>query len=262
MGFRFDSIKAWFRTIVADGQVIKRSGNSFVGVDPGELAPAGDFEPATTAAYDLGVTGTRWRRAYLSGGITATAAATFVAGANTLIGAIADKLNAAHLAIASQAIGDLLYADSTTSFSRLAGVATGQVLKSGGVGAAPAWGAIGGATAAGSAHGHTFTGTTPATAAAELTNGTGFATAGQVVTTTGNFTATLDQYANCWLISATQAPCLILSHAAVTGAPLELTVYGAAPATDAGTFKILRAPTPAGTNATEAAHTHSGTGLT
>lgn len=30
-------------------------------------APAGDFTPASTNAYDLGVTGTRWRRVYLSG---------------------------------------------------------------------------------------------------------------------------------------------------------------------------------------------------
>lgn len=74
MGFRFDSIKAWFRTIVADGQVIKRSGNGFVGVDPGELQPAGDFEPVTTDAYDLGETSTplRWRWANLSRGIAIT----------------------------------------------------------------------------------------------------------------------------------------------------------------------------------------------
>jgi hypothetical protein len=30
----------------------------------------------------------------------------------------------------------------------------------------------------------------------------------------------------------------------------------------AATYKILRAPTPAGSNANESAHTHSGTGLT
>lgn len=41
-----------------------------------------------------------------------------------------------------------------------------------------------------------------------------------------------------------------------------LTVYGLAPTTDAGTYKILRAPTPAGSNANESAHTHSVTGLT
>jgi hypothetical protein len=37
------------------------------------------------------------------------------------------------------AIGDLLYADTTTSLAKLADVATGSVLVSGGVGVAPAW---------------------------------------------------------------------------------------------------------------------------
>lgn len=41
--------------------------------------------------------------------------------------------------IASQATGDLLYASSATAWARLADVATGSVLKSGGIGVAPAW---------------------------------------------------------------------------------------------------------------------------
>lgn len=40
------------------------------------------------------------------------------------------------------AVGDLLYASTTTALSKLADVATGQVLRSGGVGVAPAWGAL------------------------------------------------------------------------------------------------------------------------
>lgn len=39
-------------------------------------------------------------------------------------------------------IGDLLYADSTSTLARLADVATGRVLRSGGVGVAPAWGQV------------------------------------------------------------------------------------------------------------------------
>lgn len=100
-----------------------------------------------------------------------------------------------------------------------------------------------------------FTGTAPTAAAASLATGTGFATSSQVVTTTENFTATANLYANCWLITATKAPCLIVSHPAVTGAPLVLTVFGAPPATSAEDFKILRAPTPAGS---VASHTHTG----
>jgi hypothetical protein len=45
--------------------------------------------------------------------------------------------------ITSYTVGDLLYADGTTSLAKLAGVATGNALISGGVGTAPAWGKIG-----------------------------------------------------------------------------------------------------------------------
>jgi hypothetical protein len=43
----------------------------------------------------------------------------------------------------SYAVGDLLYANTTTTLAKLADVATGNALISGGVGAAPAWGKIG-----------------------------------------------------------------------------------------------------------------------
>lgn len=46
-----------------------------------------------------------------------------------------------NLTLASQAIGDLAVASSTTAYSRLADVAVGQVLVSGGVGVAPAYSA-------------------------------------------------------------------------------------------------------------------------
>jgi len=43
----------------------------------------------------------------------------------------------------SYAVGDLLYASTTTALSRLADIATGNALISGGVGVAPSWGKIG-----------------------------------------------------------------------------------------------------------------------
>ena len=43
----------------------------------------------------------------------------------------------------SYTVGDLLFADTTTSLAKLAGVATGNALISGGVGVAPSWGKIG-----------------------------------------------------------------------------------------------------------------------
>lgn len=42
----------------------------------------------------------------------------------------------------SYAVGDLLYASTTTALSKLANVATGNALISGGVGAAPSWGKV------------------------------------------------------------------------------------------------------------------------
>ncbi|NCV08722.1 MAG: hypothetical protein EBW51_09075, partial [Actinobacteria bacterium] len=42
----------------------------------------------------------------------------------------------------SYTIGDLLYADSASSLAKLSDVATGNVLRSGGVGVAPAWGQV------------------------------------------------------------------------------------------------------------------------
>jgi len=44
--------------------------------------------------------------------------------------------------LSTYAVGDLLYASGTTTLSRLADVATGNVLLSGGVGVAPAWGQV------------------------------------------------------------------------------------------------------------------------
>lgn len=44
--------------------------------------------------------------------------------------------------IISYTIGDMLYANSATSLAKLAGVAAGNVLRSGGIGAAPAWGKV------------------------------------------------------------------------------------------------------------------------
>ena len=43
----------------------------------------------------------------------------------------------------SYAIGDILYADTTTSLAKLSDIATGNALISGGVGVAPSWGKIG-----------------------------------------------------------------------------------------------------------------------
>ena len=58
---------------------------------------------------------------------------------NADVVANAIAINAGALALASQAVGDILYASSTTQLGRIAAVATGQVLTSAGTGTVPAW---------------------------------------------------------------------------------------------------------------------------
>lgn len=66
-----------------------------------------------------------------------------VAGANILLGSpLADRLNAQHLAIQGQSIGDLLVANTAGSFTRLAAVADGNVLRSAGTGVLPVYGKV------------------------------------------------------------------------------------------------------------------------
>lgn len=81
--------------------------------------------------------------------------------------------------ISSYAAGDLLYASTTTSLARLADVATGNALLSGGVGVAPAWGKVGLTTHVSGilpvANGGTGVATAPANGQVDIGNGTGFA---------------------------------------------------------------------------------------
>lgn len=100
----------------------------------------------------------------------------------------------------------------------------------------------------------TFTGSPGARAVTTAFMGSGFSTSGQVVTTTDNQTMTLNECTNMWLITATHAPCLIVSNAAVDDGPAVLTVMGAAPPTTAEDYMILTSPAPVGT---VSSHTHT-----
>ena len=76
----------------------------------------------------------------ISGDVTLTSTKTLAAGANTLISG--DKLQASKLAIGSQATGDILYASSSSAWTRLGVGSNGDVLTlAGGV---PTWAAAGG----------------------------------------------------------------------------------------------------------------------
>lgn len=97
--------------------------------------------------------------------------------------------------IASYAVGDLLYADTTTSLAKLADVATGNALISGGVGSAPSWGKVGLATHVSGtlpiANGGTNSTATPTAGGVAYGDGSAFAftgagTAGQVLVSNGS----------------------------------------------------------------------------
>lgn len=94
-------------------------------------------------------------------------------------------------------------------------------------------------------------------------SGTGYATAGQVVTTTGNHTMTLNECAGMWFIAdglPASPAVLILSNTAVTGAPAVLTCNGVPPVTDAGTYKIVKNVAQVFAGAALGGHVHTITG--
>jgi len=76
-----------------------------------------------------------------SGGTTGLTPATATTGAVTLAGTLI-AVNGG-TGFASYAVGDLLYANTTTTLAKLPDVATGNALISGGVNTAPLWGKIG-----------------------------------------------------------------------------------------------------------------------
>ncbi len=101
----------------------------------------------------------------------------------------------------SYTIGDILYASGTTTLSKLAGVATGNALISGGASTAPSWGKIGLTTHVSGilpiANGGTNLSTTPTNGQLLIGNGSGYTlatltgTTNRVTVTNGSGTITL-----------------------------------------------------------------------
>lgn len=121
---------------LADGQVLKRVGKGLAGVEISTLTPAGNWLPATTASYDLGVTGTRWRDLFLSrnatvgGTLGVTGAVTLsstlgVTGATTLSAAAGVVIDDASVSAVTRG----LTLSHTTSAQAQAGVGAGLLLR-------------------------------------------------------------------------------------------------------------------------------------
>ena len=127
-----------------------------------------------------------------AGGTTGLTPAAATTGAVTLAGTLI-AVNGG-TGQASYAIGDLLYADTTTTLAKLPDVATGNALISGGISTAPAWGKIGLTTHVSGvlpiANGGTNGTSTPIAGAVPYGTGTAYGftaagTAGQVLTSNG-----------------------------------------------------------------------------
>ena len=132
-----------------------------------------------------------------SAGTTGFTPSTPTTGAITLAGTLIAANGGT--GFASYAVGDLLYANTTTTLAKLADVATGNALISGGVSTAPSWGKIGLTTHVSGtlpiANGGTNATATPAAGAVAYGTGaaydfTAVGTSGQVLTSAGAGTPT------------------------------------------------------------------------
>ena len=132
-----------------------------------------------------------------SGGTTGLTPAAATAGVVTLAGTLIAANGGT--GYAAYAVGDLLYADTTTTLAKLPDVATGNALISGGVATAPAWGKIGLTTHVSGvlpiANGGTNSTSTPTAGAVPYGTGTAYGftsagTSGQVLTSAGAGTPT------------------------------------------------------------------------
>lgn len=143
---------------------------------------APEVNTLATLKTDLGLTGTNSgdQTITLTGDVTGSGTGSFA----TTLGTVAVAKGGTN--ITSYAIGDLIYASASTTLSKLADVATGSVLISGGVTTAPAWSTT-----------PTFVGTNISGTAASLTAGN--------VTTNANLTGDVTSSGNATTLATTQS---------------------------------------------------------
>jgi hypothetical protein len=147
--------------------------------------------------------------------------------------------------LASWTTGSLVYASASTTLAGLADVATGNVLLSGGVGVAPAWGQVSLTTAVTGtlpiANGGTGLATTPANGALDIGNGTGFTrttlTAGtNIAITNGAGSISIATVANPTFSTSVTSPLHIGGTAASSSLTLQST--SGVGTTDSILFKV------------------------
>jgi len=169
-----------------DGVITAYSGTSMT------VLVDGTAGSGTYTAWFVTLTGSVGGVTSFSGNSTGLTPSTPTAGAISLAGTLV-AVNGG-TGQASYAVGDLLYASTTTALSKLADVATGNALISGGVGVAPAYGKIGLTTHVSGtlpvANGGTNSTATPTAGGVAYGTGTAYAvntagTSGQVLTSAG-----------------------------------------------------------------------------
>ena len=113
-----------------------------IGNSAGQINFAGDLNIATGKSYEINnvaiLSETSLGSSVVSSSLTAVG--TITTGIWSATAIAADKGGTGQTAYT---IGDILYASSSSALAKLAGVATGNALISGGVGTAPSWGKIG-----------------------------------------------------------------------------------------------------------------------
>ena len=112
---------------------------SSVFVQGGDTWGSTSWVMVTTGTISVGSTNLVWTQTSSSGNILVNAPLS--KSGNTISLGTVTVANGG-TGLTSYTIGDLLYADSSSSLAKLADVATGNVLRSGGVGVAPAWGKV------------------------------------------------------------------------------------------------------------------------
>lgn len=136
----------------ANGFVLTADSTTATGLKWAAAVGAGDASTNTAVSVDgeavlfSGTTGKIVRRSTLTGMMKSTSGVLSVASSSTDYYAPGGTDVAATDGGTGQsvyAVGDLLYASTTTALSKLADIATGNALISGGVGVAPSWGKIG-----------------------------------------------------------------------------------------------------------------------
>ena len=113
-----------------------------IGASAGQVNVRGNFNIADTKVYEINDVTVLSASALGSGVVSSslTAVGTLTTGIWNATTIAVDK---GGTGLTSYTVGDIVYASASTTLDKLAGVATGNALISGGVGAAPSWGKIG-----------------------------------------------------------------------------------------------------------------------